>query len=172
MTRLWVAVWPNGKYVRFRAITLEQFDRYWKQIEEEPLKWPAYLDLYRELLVDGPTPDTAAAGIVQFVGEFCLEQSGFVPKRENFNQSLYYARAAVNASPVKSVLPVLAATLHCSFSEMEKWDEATLFERIAQAEVILGKSLEVPDPALEKQKAQRQNPNPVEGTFVFTSKKK
>lgn len=144
LTRIYEGVWPSGVRVRFRALTLAEHAKFSLDLRSGVPPVQVYLDLYEEVLVSGPVPDEVPAGIVVWIGRELLDRSCLSGEQQLIKQKLDQKRQAAR-NYLMAAKAFVAMVFHYKFEEMDSWDEDTLFERIALAELVLGRPLEPSD---------------------------
>lgn len=148
--------WSSGVTVRWRALTLGEFQQFRSRLLAGVPRAVVFLDLYRELVLDGPVPEALPAGILLWLGEWVMEKSPFSCQRQLVEQTLEEKRAEVRNSYLLSVQAILAGVFRCRFEEMGAWDADRFFQRVAQAELVLGRPLGVEDPEDPKKEQEKK----------------
>jgi len=155
MAILWEARWPSGARVCWRPVTLGQYQRYRARLEAGEHRAIVYFDLYQELVVRGPAPEHVPAGIVFWIGRREIEENPFSCRIDLVRKALSAHRERVSKNYLLACQAILASVFRCSFEEMSRWTSETFFERVAQAELVLGKTLD-PVTAEEAEKLRAQ----------------
>ena len=122
--------WSEYKYVTSRRASIRS----------------SYVETYRICLIEGPTVETATAGIITWIARQQLIANGFEGTYDALNPAIEQGRSTLASSYITAARAVVAWAFRYSFEEIDKWDSPTFFERLAQAEYILGKPLVLKNP--------------------------
>lgn len=112
------------------------------------------MDLYRALLIEGPSVEEAPAGIVEYVSKSMLETNPFGGKYEDVKHALNAKRQSQDY--LENAKALIAGLFRYTFEEIDTWDVDTFFDRLAKAEFLSGKKLEPEDP--NKAEAEAKQP--------------
>jgi hypothetical protein len=105
-----------------------------------------YIDLYRALVIEGPSAEFIKAGPVEFIGKSMLELNPFNGHYPDVKRVLEVKRAELGNSYLEGCKAILASLFHYTFEEIDTWDAETFFERVAKAEFVVNKPIEPQDP--------------------------
>lgn len=145
MQTQYIAAWKSGTAVRWRGLTWSEFSQFTHRLTfESPIE--VYLDLYRALLLEGPDPEYATAGSVEYVAKTMLETNPFGGKYEDVVHALHTKRGV--QTYLENAKALVAGIFRYTFEEIDTWDADTFFDRVAKAEFLAGKKLEPEDPAV------------------------
>lgn len=163
MARLFFARWPSGRFVHWRSLSFSEFRGFQQRLERGEPAASVYLDAYALAYVEGAPVEgdpllVATGGMVLFVGEALIARNPFTGSTALVEEALAQKRQEVGSNYLLACRGILAALFHYSFEEIDTWDAATFFERVAQAEIVSGKPLDVAGP--EKPKTQKGKPDP------------
>jgi hypothetical protein len=144
------ATWNDGIRIRFRDLTFIEHRRFW--LSSLPMA-VRNMRLYETVLIEGPPSGQVPAGIVAWVSYSLLENSPFTGRFNQLKQAADVGRAWLEGSYLESARALIAGTFHISFDELDKMTVQTFFQRLAQAEFLVGNRI---DPADPKQPAQKR----------------
>lgn len=139
------AIWPDGFVVRWRDITEGEYRALTGSESWRP--YPNFLDfdlahrLYSRVLINGPDPAVAPAGICQFVA---VHQMVLGPYSGNINiikEKLNGARLRVQNDFFLQAKALIAAAFHVPMEQMDTWTADEILMRLAQTEVLFGQIL-------------------------------
>jgi hypothetical protein len=153
------AYWPSGQAVRWRTLSWKEFDQFRRLQQANPdSSMKVYLALYRAVVLEGPHSEDVTAGIVDYIGEFCLEQNPFNGRYEDLVSALEIKRASLGY--LGHARALVAGLFRYTFEEIDSWDADTFFERLTQAEFLAGRKIdpEDPNPAPIPEKASGKTP--------------
>lgn len=138
----WVSRVGRVTRVRWRNLT-------WKEYREIQSRCSSlaemYFEAYRTCLLTGPTPETVIAGISFFVGQHQIDNNPFSGEFSAINKALKVGREEGSGYLNRSKA-VVAWAFRYPFEEIDHWEASVFFERLAQAEYILGKPLDPVNP--------------------------
>ncbi len=153
-TRLYDGLWPSGIRVRWRGLTLAEHEKFVGYLLSGMPAAQVHLEVYDAVLVSGPIPEEVPAGIVLWIGRQLLDQSALTGRLDLVKARLAQKRQLVQNSYLLAVKGYLSSLFHYRFEDMDSWDEDTFFERVAQAEFVLGRPLEPTDPNTKQERSQ------------------
>lgn len=146
--RAFEAYWPSGQAVRWRTLSWKEFQKFRSlQLQHPNSSMEVYLALYRAVCLEGPLPEEVSAGIVDYIGEQCLDRNPFNGRYEDVSLALAVKRDSMEY--LGHARALVAGLFHYSFEEIDTWDADLFFERLAQAEFLSGRSLAPEDPDAE-----------------------
>jgi hypothetical protein len=135
-----------------------QFQR-WGIIQWKSLTWVEYKkfqestnfkspmavsnDIYRACIITGPDVQTATAGVIEFVVKHVFQGSAFTGSYQILDEKINGARQKLNDNYLLSATAVISSIFGYKFEEIDAWDEDTFLIRLAQAEFVAGKPLNV-----------------------------
>lgn len=104
-----------------------------------------YAEVYRVSLLAGLGMEQVPAGIVSWIGEHELRSNPFSGEygaiKHQRDAASNWALDYLNAGSA-----LISCLFGYKFEEIEGWDATTFFRRLAQAEFVRGKELELVDP--------------------------
>lgn len=113
------------------------------------MDWPpakVYAEVYKTCVLSGPSLPRATAGIVHFIGRQQIDQNPWTGELEAVQQSLAMKREWLAGSYLESARAAVSFCFGYKFEEIDDWDPDQFFEKVVQAEYILGRPLQPADP--------------------------
>lgn len=156
--KAYVAVWPGGTFVRFRALRWDEHRRFSNKLATH-VPMGVYNDIYRLVVLEGPEIGEVTAGIAEYIGNAVLNWSAFSNDYAVVKAKLDAARSELASDYLLAAKATVCHVFHYSMSEIDKWDSDTLFKHIAMVEMVTRRpgSLEPIDPNTVKSPT-RQSP--------------
>lgn len=136
--------WVGDEPVVFlwRALTRKEYRRV---MSVPGLDYLRHAEVYRTALLAGLKLEEVPAGIVSWIGEHELRTNPF-----SGNYAAIKRQKDSAADWSLDYLNAGSALISClfgyKFEEIDDWDSTTFFRRLAQAEYVRGKDLELVDP--------------------------
>lgn len=142
------AQWKDGFEVLWRNLTWGEYRRFKQRYEQSPFEEPMdiALDIYRTVYVKGPDPDFIPAGILGYICKQQMINNPFSGRFEDINPAIEMARRIVTGDYLLSAKALISASLHYKLEEIDSWDPNTFFLRLAQTEIINGRTFDPVDP--------------------------
>ena len=113
-------------------------------------------DIYRAVVVNGPSIHDATAGLVEFVAKSVFSGSAFSGSYNVLTTRLEENRDRLTNDFLLAAQAIIASIFHYTFEEMDLWDEDTFLLRLSQAEFVAGKPL-----PLGKVEVEADNKQPI-----------
>lgn len=104
------------------------------------------LDIYKLVHIKGPDPDFVPAGIPVYICEQQMINNPFSGNFQDISAAMNMARRVVHGDFLLSAKAMIASSLHYKIEDMGDWDPTTFFVRLAQAEIVSGRSFDPVDP--------------------------
>lgn len=139
----------NGVKAVWRALTWKEFrgltQKYSHVNLSQTYPMELYMEIYELILVAGPHPSLATAGMVANVALQQIKNNPFADYKA-MTEKLQQKRNWVASDFLQGVRAVISATFHIPFETMDSWDPETLFEKFALAEHAVGAQWNPADP--------------------------
>lgn len=157
----WQATWPDGTRVQWRSLSWGEFRR----IEHIQPVQAAAVQVYKTCVTAGPAVENVPAGVMMYVAEHELVKSPYSREYAPVKISLDRARQKLASSWMFSARALVAGIFRYSFEEIDTWDAQTFMDRVAQAEMVSGRTIDPADPKAPKNQpktAKKINPRLLE----------
>jgi hypothetical protein len=144
--------WVGDELITFlwRSLTRKQY----RHISSLPgADYLRYAAVYRTSLFAGPQMDHVPAGIVAWIGAYELANNPFSGSvasiQKHKDAGTEWCNGYLNAASA-----LISFAFGYKFEEIDEWDASTFFRRLAQAEYIMNKPLEIVDPKVPPEPTQ------------------
>lgn len=148
----YIATWRDGFSVTWRNLTWNEYRHFKSRYDKSPFQEPMdiALDIYEAVLINGPDPKFVPAGIPGFICKQQLVNNPFSGRYEDIAIALDMSRQAVTGNYLLSAKALIASTLNYKPEEVDGWDAATFFLRLAQTEIASGRTFDPVNPKVLK----------------------
>lgn len=155
------AQWPSGRSVVFRSLGWAEFQKYERLLLARPVGVHAdvYLDIYRAVVLEGPSDQVVTAGMAEFIGNSAMAHNPFNGNYDDVSRVLDLKRGELQRDYLLAARAVIVSLFHVTVEEIATWDAEKFFEFVAMAEFVSGRKLE-PGDASQKTKSGKPAPSP------------
>lgn len=146
------AQWRDGYQVIWRNLTWSEYRSFKSRYDESPFLHPMdiALDIYNLVSLKGPAATVVPSGIVAYICKQQMQSNPFSGQYQDIAMAITMARRVVQGDFLLSAKAMIASILHYRIEEIDNWDPTTFFVRLAQAELVSGRTFEPLDPRAAK----------------------
>lgn len=146
------ASWREGLEVVWRNLTWAEYKTFKDNYEQSPFEEPmeVALGIYATVYLQGPDPKYVPAGIAAYICKQQMISNPYSGRYEDIAPALELARRVVTGDYLLSAKALISSTFNYKLEEIDSWDPNKFFLRLAQTEVVTGRSFEPMDPKAPK----------------------
>jgi hypothetical protein len=154
------ARWPSGREVVFRSLSWAEFQKYEHELQyRRPME--VYLDIYRAVVLQGPSDRDVTGGIVEYIGRAMVDHNPFNGKYEDIKRALELKRGALQGNYLVAAQAVISSLFQIPVETIATWDSEKFFEYVAMAEFVSGRKLEPGDPTPKTNRPKQPRPSSI-----------
>jgi hypothetical protein len=149
------AQFSNWGLIRWKELTWAEHKKFQDSLSyKSPMA--VVNDIYRAVVIIGPNYQEITAGIAEFIANQVFGLSAFTGDFNTLDIKLNQARQTLDDNFLLSAQAVISGIFGYKFEEINLWDEETFLLRLAQAEFVAGKPLQM-GRQVEEEQDQNQN---------------
>lgn len=160
---IYQAQWKTWGWIRWRGLSWAEHKRFEQQmVYKSPIETANAI--YRACVISGPKIEESdiTPGVIITIANTVFNNSAFSGEFNTLSYKLNQAREIVSNDFLLAARAIIAGLFKYTFEDIDSWDEETFLLRLAQAEFVAGKPLQLAsadDSTKEKRQKQDESTN-------------